>query len=270
MHPDADALLDAIFDAPDDDTPRLVYADWLQEHGQENYAEFIRLQCAAARCRVWSDEANDLWVKIGRVWNRLADEWWPATAELWRLPCTEQRWTLGAHITSRTVSEGLLDATHFHRGFLRPSISVWLDQFLRYQHCWPCLPSHNSRLVLAMEDVFGCDTLPPLLGVKELGFADLWTMQEYGRSGRSSDYLDALLNSTHLRKVRTLDLSSESIVDSTVEVLLTSPNLTSVTEVRVWFNRSLDCDPKVVLPRLKSRFPRVIWPLTSDHTSSVQ
>src|SRR5438094_4748150 len=46
---DADALLDAIFDNPDDDTPRLVYADWLQEHGQANYAEFIRLQCAAAR-----------------------------------------------------------------------------------------------------------------------------------------------------------------------------------------------------------------------------
>jgi uncharacterized protein (TIGR02996 family) len=49
MHPEADALLDAIFDTPDDDTPRLVYADWLQEHGQENYAEFIRLCVTVAR-----------------------------------------------------------------------------------------------------------------------------------------------------------------------------------------------------------------------------
>ena len=47
MHPEADAFLDAIFDHPDDDTPRLVYADWLQEHGQEDYAQFIRLSIRA-------------------------------------------------------------------------------------------------------------------------------------------------------------------------------------------------------------------------------
>lgn len=33
----------------DDDTPRLVFADWLQENGDEARAEFIRLQCAVAR-----------------------------------------------------------------------------------------------------------------------------------------------------------------------------------------------------------------------------
>ena len=33
----------------DEDTPRLVFADWLQENGDEPRAEFIRLQCAAAR-----------------------------------------------------------------------------------------------------------------------------------------------------------------------------------------------------------------------------
>src|SRR5262245_47210872 len=29
----------------DDDTPRLVFADWLQENGDEARAEFIRIQC---------------------------------------------------------------------------------------------------------------------------------------------------------------------------------------------------------------------------------
>jgi uncharacterized protein (TIGR02996 family) len=43
------ALLAAIRDNPDEDTPRLVYADWLQEHDQHERAEFIRLQCAVAR-----------------------------------------------------------------------------------------------------------------------------------------------------------------------------------------------------------------------------
>jgi uncharacterized protein (TIGR02996 family) len=40
-----EAFLRAIFDAPEDDTPRLVYADFLQENGEDDRAEFIRVQC---------------------------------------------------------------------------------------------------------------------------------------------------------------------------------------------------------------------------------
>jgi uncharacterized protein (TIGR02996 family) len=46
---DAPALLAAIRAAPDDDAPRLVYADWLDEHGQPERAAFIRIQCELAR-----------------------------------------------------------------------------------------------------------------------------------------------------------------------------------------------------------------------------
>lgn len=47
------ALEAAVVAAPDDDLPRLVYADWLDEHGDGERAEFIRLQVAAgARRRV--------------------------------------------------------------------------------------------------------------------------------------------------------------------------------------------------------------------------
>jgi uncharacterized protein (TIGR02996 family) len=44
-----DALLEAIRAAPADDAPRLVYADWLDEHGDPDRAEFIRLQCLRMR-----------------------------------------------------------------------------------------------------------------------------------------------------------------------------------------------------------------------------
>jgi uncharacterized protein (TIGR02996 family) len=44
-----DAFLQAIIDTPDDDTPRLVYADWLDEHGEPERAEFIRVQVGLAR-----------------------------------------------------------------------------------------------------------------------------------------------------------------------------------------------------------------------------
>jgi uncharacterized protein (TIGR02996 family) len=48
IDPDADALLRAIVRHPDDDTPRLVYADWLQENGRAEEGEFLRAQCRLA------------------------------------------------------------------------------------------------------------------------------------------------------------------------------------------------------------------------------
>lgn len=46
---DHDALLRAILAAPHEDTPRLVYADWLQEHSHDARAEFIRVQVEMAK-----------------------------------------------------------------------------------------------------------------------------------------------------------------------------------------------------------------------------
>jgi uncharacterized protein (TIGR02996 family) len=45
---DEEALLRAIWAEPDDDAPRLVYADWLEENGQPERAEFIRVQIELA------------------------------------------------------------------------------------------------------------------------------------------------------------------------------------------------------------------------------
>src|SRR5207248_1002882 len=52
---DEKALLAAIWAEPHDDTPRLVYADWLDENGQSERAEFIRLQCELARLGEWDE-----------------------------------------------------------------------------------------------------------------------------------------------------------------------------------------------------------------------
>jgi len=46
---DQSHFLRAILEAPDDDGPRLVYADWLEERGEEARAEFIRVQVELAR-----------------------------------------------------------------------------------------------------------------------------------------------------------------------------------------------------------------------------
>jgi uncharacterized protein (TIGR02996 family) len=44
-----EAFLKAILAEPDDDTVRLIYADWFEEHGELDRAEFIRVQCQAGR-----------------------------------------------------------------------------------------------------------------------------------------------------------------------------------------------------------------------------
>lgn len=50
-----DSLLAAVLASPDDDLPRLVYADWCEETGDAERAEFIRLQCACDRGTIDAD-----------------------------------------------------------------------------------------------------------------------------------------------------------------------------------------------------------------------
>jgi uncharacterized protein (TIGR02996 family) len=49
MSPEELAFIEHIRDNFDDDAPRLVYADWLEEQGQIDKAQFIRLDCERAR-----------------------------------------------------------------------------------------------------------------------------------------------------------------------------------------------------------------------------
>lgn len=59
MLPEERALRAAIIAHPDDDTARLVFADWLQEHDQERRAEFVRVQVAIAARRRDEPPAKD-------------------------------------------------------------------------------------------------------------------------------------------------------------------------------------------------------------------
>src|SRR5438552_1311228 len=54
-----EAFLCDICEHPDDDSPRLIYADWLEEHGQRDLAEFIRLQCQLDDGTGWWNHSPD-------------------------------------------------------------------------------------------------------------------------------------------------------------------------------------------------------------------
>jgi uncharacterized protein (TIGR02996 family) len=56
---DRDALYAAILAHADEDTPRLVFADWLEENGDASYAAFIRKQIKLAKVPEW----DPLWLQ---------------------------------------------------------------------------------------------------------------------------------------------------------------------------------------------------------------
>jgi uncharacterized protein (TIGR02996 family) len=65
-----ESLLEGIYSAPDDDAPRLVYADWLIDHGRPERAELIRLQCqmAASENPADADRAEELIDRYEAEW----------------------------------------------------------------------------------------------------------------------------------------------------------------------------------------------------------
>ena len=59
----------------DDDTPRLVYADWLAENGQDERAEFIRVQVERARLPAWDAAQVRLCLREQELLKLHGEEW---------------------------------------------------------------------------------------------------------------------------------------------------------------------------------------------------
>src|SRR5689334_6445745 len=79
---DRDALFQAVLHAPDDDAPRLVFADWLDENGEADRAEFIRgfVETIALRPDPFFARAADLYRRAPLRWVEFTA---PATLGEW-------------------------------------------------------------------------------------------------------------------------------------------------------------------------------------------
>ncbi|MBN9119483.1 MAG: TIGR02996 domain-containing protein [Planctomycetes bacterium] len=77
-----DALLRSIIDRPEDDVVRLVFADWLDEHGDADRAEFIRGQCRLAAMQEWDDGFAELHARCGFLLRTHRDKWMPPVAKI--------------------------------------------------------------------------------------------------------------------------------------------------------------------------------------------
>ena len=103
---DREALLAAVVADPDADLPRLVYADWCDDHGEPERAEFIRVQCELAR------DATDLGLaeREGELSNRFADHWRGQLQRPFRKKWEER-------VDWERTADGWLDGPAFDRGF---------------------------------------------------------------------------------------------------------------------------------------------------------
>jgi uncharacterized protein (TIGR02996 family) len=69
------SFLQAILAAPDDDTPRLVFADWLDEQGDDARSEFIRAQCRLARLPAGDPRRPPLNTRARELLKAHREEW---------------------------------------------------------------------------------------------------------------------------------------------------------------------------------------------------
>lgn len=70
-----DDFIQTIIASPDDDAPRLVYADWLEEQGDPR-GEFIRIQCELAKMPEDDPRRWDLELRQGRLLRWYGWQWW--------------------------------------------------------------------------------------------------------------------------------------------------------------------------------------------------
>src|SRR5215468_8406464 len=91
MPPDGyEPFLETILENADDNAPRLVYADWLEEQGDPR-GEFIRLQCELARLEDDDGRAGELRDRETSLLNLHGEKWREEIPEWARAKCEFRR-----------------------------------------------------------------------------------------------------------------------------------------------------------------------------------
>jgi uncharacterized protein (TIGR02996 family) len=172
-HPDWAALRAAVVADPDDDTTRLVAADFLQENGDPDRAAFVRAQVELARVEAAgggkSLAADELRAKERAFLGPLAMHrvWW-AMAECPELVRAE--FAAGR----LEVAAGGVDGLTWRRGFVeevRCPAAVWLRHGPAVRQRNPVAGVHLSGCGRVTRDQWYAG-LPALTGLRRLTLAD--------------------------------------------------------------------------------------------------
>jgi uncharacterized protein (TIGR02996 family) len=198
-------FLDLILAVPDDDTPRLVFADWLDERGTNDdkaRAALIRAQC---RAELLPNSAER------RRLNREAKAILKANQVRWTRPLMEA---------------GIVDAFEFRRGFLDAvtvSATTFVHHAARLFELVPTIrsarfPNASNELVALARNRF----------FARLASVDLTRMCSCGYCG-IDDELRTLFKSKNAHGLRSLTVSRDRIDASVARALARSAHLVNLT-----------------------------------------
>ncbi len=220
-------LYAAIVANPCEDTPRLAYADWLDENGYPERARFIRLQYEIEKLPPVGPKASKAKKEEAALLDKYGAAWAGEVARL-------------------------VTAHRFRRGFVE-SVTVTADSFLadgeRLFELAPVREVRFNTLGPRMPEL----AASPLLGRAEaLGFSS-YIMAQLHYAGR----LEALLASPHLATVRRLDFAMQSLDSDDLRLIAGCPNLGAVAHLDLSSNPFDDAGLRAIthsdrLPALRS------------------
>jgi len=201
--PENEAFLRMILDHPEDDGPRLVYADWFEEQGDTARAELIRVQIEMTQT---ADRYGQRWHKLRSRQDTL-------------LKTHKKTWTL--------PFKGKAPFVRLERGFVEEITIHARRLFKTADELFALAPIRAVKFVSLMA-----------VG-KEVSITDLAIQPVLGRlqaldldgSELTDDDLRVLLASPHLSKLQSLNLSRNRLSPAGIRDLLASPALPALREL---------------------------------------
>jgi uncharacterized protein (TIGR02996 family) len=227
-----EGFLQAITDEPDEDAHRLVYADWLDEQGNPERAEFIRVQCELARLPCGSlpgrpPTAEELAIDHARqtlqareqdLLDRHARDW------LGPLHDGVDYWWFDRGLPVVALSGRWWQRTRFRLGrLLGRSVLASLLVRPTARQAWRWV---KTLYLEGADDAMLAEVAPSphLSGLTCLAFSS----SRIGPVGAR-----ALANSPYLRRLTCLDLDNNSIGPTGAAALAGSPCLARLTELHL-------------------------------------
>jgi uncharacterized protein (TIGR02996 family) len=276
---DREMLMRAIQENPDEDTPRLAYADLLEEQGNEernqyflDWAELIRVQIEFARVERHSVRWFELARQQARLFTKRKKDWSPAWgsrlgfAAYRRGFCECHQFTPGTTMLNKSFDQAVarnpLRGVRFHalQEAGKPAVSAiarhpglarveMLDLFrsrqtLARKFLSVVTPRMPKLWALGLSSfaltATAASELLTELSIPNLTALDLSGNMLFGSISVPSYRPQHLLNSPALRKVRWLDLFRSGVTAGAAHVLAHSPVLKELRYLNLGDQRSRD------------------------------
>jgi len=229
------AFLRAILADPDDDAPRLIYADWLDENGDADRAEFIRLQVQLARLSHSDPDWGPLSARSHELKQARYMEW------LNQLPQFD-----GVHW--EIFDRGFISAARFDGpdAYFNNAVKVFeaapINELRFHQFTWPnavrlaeskhlrhvcTLDFHDGNRV-ANNGIEGLMKSPHLVNLISLNLS---------RNSLGSAGVRAIAMAPYVRSLRKLTLDRNDLYDDALRFLSESPNSSQLQSLDLDYTR---------------------------------